>query len=666
MAGFDFKKLNYFAVVGNEEYISNLRLNYSLEKSTNRIKSIEYFDNLTDETKKAVNYLSLQCNDLSSVRSLSGFCNLQLLRLEGNQITTLVGLERMDNLTILMANGNKLGINELRLGKDDNDDGLDDGKNQDNDSVAALFGKTSLKGLHLENNDIIWIDYISNLKLDDLFLANCKKLDVGAVSSISKVYFGCSTAHRSIDSNYLQYLQSEDILVYKNLSQDSVSQLAALENMTIEDCKKVKSLNISGSTLDNTKLNSIISKFPNLICLSVDNCVKLSTLDFTMKTTQLEQICFLNTAIVGNEVGKFDTYTKKLKSYRCNNPNIDISAMQGVLGRATSYQGRYSLADGYLGNGLFSAELVKKIEDCDNLTYLYDFSMQNDKFVPGNDSTRISVDLGKCEKLKTVVLESAYGNGVDWIISTHDFTSVTWYGNKAKITINGDIKIDELCVTAMGSWSDGFHCVFPNNISQELPFEVGKLKINVYSATTNNNAFGIFESLKWLNFNELEIGEDIGKKGDLICDFENWSGNLLNLKGLSIPFGNIPDLNFLQNNTELKYLTLKSCKILDISGISNLTKLQEIDFTDNKITNLYSLLKLNLLSSVVLENNPLDEANLPEKNDLTGKYWTNIAILESLHPNNGGALTLLNLKGTKITDFGELNNLDWPGGRIGF
>ena len=277
MVGYDFTKLNYLAVVGNEEFINYDDIGrYSLEKSNNRITTIESLDKLSKKTKEAVLFLSLQCNELTSISSLSGFSMINLLRIEGNKITTLNGLENMNSLKYLVATDNQLGINEKRLNLDTNSDGIDDGKNTLTDSLTALSGKTSLEYLNLIKNPIIWIGYISDCEsIKRLNLHDCLNFDIGDVSKISKIYFACITEYRSIDERFLQYLQAEDRLAYKNLADSSISQLDAINKMSKEDCEKIKQLDLSNSSLSNTNLNNIIKKFPNLLCLNVDGCINL-------------------------------------------------------------------------------------------------------------------------------------------------------------------------------------------------------------------------------------------------------------------------------------------------------------------------------------------------------------------------------------------------------
>ena len=147
----EFSSLEYLAVSGNTTCISNTNIiggYVSGAKSPKTITNLTPLSTLSDTTKKAVKYLSIQCNNINGdLSSLSGYTNLILLRCEYNNITSLAGMENMNNLVYLCGVGNKLGTLESGSGED-----VETGT-----AIASLANKTKLQQVNLEDSDKIFI-----------------------------------------------------------------------------------------------------------------------------------------------------------------------------------------------------------------------------------------------------------------------------------------------------------------------------------------------------------------------------------------------------------------------------------------------------------------------------------------------------------------------------
>jgi hypothetical protein len=188
----NFPNLEYFAVAGETEKMCTDN-EWGGEQRAKGIKYITSLKPLSEVKASAigtVKYLSLECNEIGNdldsqgntkyaLENLKNFNNLYLLRIEGNQLTTLKGLEDKNDLTYLIANNNKLGIDEKYLPSVDDTEKSDEelGKNASTDSLSALSNKSQLMCVNLRGNvNLKWVSYLSN------------------DTAIKKLYFGDGTS----------------------------------------------------------------------------------------------------------------------------------------------------------------------------------------------------------------------------------------------------------------------------------------------------------------------------------------------------------------------------------------------------------------------------------------------------------------------------------------
>ena len=635
---YDLPNLEYFAITGNETYISQTESDgpYSSSKSENTITNISPLNNLTDTTKKAIKYLSLQNNNIESIEDLKDFSSVYLLRVECNKLTSLAGCENMQNLTYLYACENNLGANEVYLGVDENEDGLDDGRNASTDALACLSGKNNLYYVHLiKNTNLIWIDYLKDsTSINKFFLAGCSKLNSTAVANIATIFNNCLVSNRSIDSIYEKYLATSEEMYFSGLTPSSTTDIDYLKNMSEENKAKVKKLDLSNSTLENEELNEIISGFTNLVTLNVDGCSKLTSLDFLENTSKLEQICFNNTGIVGNEVSKLDMYTTNLKSFRCNNPEIDITKMQKTISNTRCYAEKYSFQT-YLGAGFQEDSLIEQLANCTEITYI----ATNGQKVQKN----LTVDLSNCKKLKSAYFQ---GSGTTFILPT-SFTELSvWWPSFENLIYRETTHINNISISQVSTGLTNVKKLLESLATTGSV--VNSLTLN-FRTTDSAITEDLLKYLSQIQIKSLKFNTN-GSKVMYPFVTESWNGYLKNISSLTINYGNIDNLDFLSENANLTSLSITNSGLNNINGIENLINFTTIDFSNNNISSLYSLRNMNKLESLNLNNNLIYDTSV----NAQGESFKNLEILRNL--NLDGALKKLYISGNDaILDWSLVN-----------
>ena len=144
IANANLSNLQYFGIYG---VVPNTQTVANSNNTHTKLTNIEPLANLSDSTKKAVKYMYLNNNSLTSIESLSGFENIYLLRVEQNKLLSLKGCENMNDLTYIHSNNNNLGDNEVY-----NEDLENNGKNEQEDAISSLKNKAKLYYVRLENN----------------------------------------------------------------------------------------------------------------------------------------------------------------------------------------------------------------------------------------------------------------------------------------------------------------------------------------------------------------------------------------------------------------------------------------------------------------------------------------------------------------------------------
>ena len=627
IADFELPNLEYFAIVGNTTYLSSNSDYTDSAKSTNIVSNIKPLENLNDRTKRAIKYLSLQNNNITDISYLENFINLYLLRLEYNSIESLHGLENMSNLTYLIARNNLLGKGEDSLQKND-----------ETDALSSLIGKKSLYVLSLTNNsNLVWIDYISECsKLYKLFLSGCPNFNLGSVALIAGIYNSItSNTYKEIDTIFLPYLSSGDKLYYSNLkidNSDDEQKVQYLLNMNDENRNKVKMLDLSNSTLSNESLTNIISRFPNLLSLNVNDCSNLESLEFTSVTKYLEQILFKNTKISGNEVEKFDKNCLNLKSIRCNNKDIDLTKMQKTISRCRMYTSEYT-QENYLTLGLGTVELVKQLERCTLLTSLSLFNINNG-FVT-------TLDLSNLTSLEWVEIYNANNCDITLPVSVKNFGQLR-SSSVGNLVVAGQCHIEKISFRDWGTETGRAVKFFKSLASTDSSI----VDLQVELAVDWSGDYDLLSYLSRVDIEKITLSCQYGCREtlkDTQFNFENWTNKLFNVKQLIINDGIClnDDLNFLSNNSELTELTFIGGKIKNIDGLENLTNLEKINLSKNNILDLSALQNLKKLKTLNLNSNSIEENYSDVKN---------LQILADLNykAEKGGSLQEIHLKDNPI------------------
>ena len=369
----EFSNLEYLAVSGNSLWISNINVtNYgyiSSSKSSKTITDLTPLSTLTDTTKKAVKYLSIQCNNIEGdLSSLSGYTNLIFLRCEYNNLTSLAGMENMNELVYLCGVGNKLGTLDSGTGEN-----VETGT-----AIASLANKTSLQQVNLENNtNLANVSYFENdTAIRHLYLGGCSTSM--SVQGISDIIIACG-------SNYslpVKFLTGTvyDVAEYYTPSTVTYEELYS----DLYENKYITHLNLEKCTkLTNEQFNTILKSMTNLKYLTLKDNTTLTSIDFITQdgVTKLIELDLRNTGVKGeNSLTNLNTYATNLKTLAVSDGSDfkNIVATINRLRNGSSYN--YWCKENQAScSGLVCSniEVFKCLEGLETLKNLYAFQWTN-------------------------------------------------------------------------------------------------------------------------------------------------------------------------------------------------------------------------------------------------------------------------------------------------
>ena len=670
IGNYDLNNLKYLAVVGNEAHICdniifqgpNVNPIVDNKKSTNTITSLEPFENLSEATKKAVLYFSLQNNNITdkinsnkvekyALESIKDFTNVTLLRVEYNKLTSLKGLEGYNNLVTLVADANDLGKYEQYLGKDENNNNKDDGRDLENNALQALENKSTLKTLTLtSNNNLIWVDYLKSCNsISELVLKNCSKINDTSIAEIKSIIQKCGE-RSSYESKYWLSLLDENTKVL-NLNNQTITenQLLALKTykaITHLNLEKVKIKNEDGtenleSSKINEKLNEVLGELTNLKFLNLNSISALSSIEFVKTSgSNLLELDLMGTSVKTNSgdtsqngLELLNTYAPKLGSILLDNPKNEIKYVQPLVNKVSN---NGSENTSYWRNRQYGwiEAASKNYEGCTEITKIlwYNYNIHNIDFSPCT-SVKFLQCVGNNYKLSSSV-EKFYGLGC----------------SKVSIPTNNSITYFHV---RMGKFD-------ANNTFEDLCKELSKctklqtLEIKKQTGTTMDlNYFSLLSNLS--NLTTLSIGhQDVNQRQEL----SNFAGitNLQNLKTLYCIQSNCSEITWVSKLTNLRNLYIYKNNISSLNGIENLTNLEVLNANTNNISALKPIENLNNLVTLNLQNNCIYDESSYVENGNNIKY-RNLDLIRNLNNKNLKNIYLSGNDG--ITDYSSISKLNW-------
>ena len=308
----EFRSLEYLAISGNQSYISETQIKNKISggKSLRTITDLIPLSTLTDTTKKAVKYLSIQCNNINGdLSALSEYTNLILLRCEYNNITSLAGMENMNKLVYLCGVGNKLGT-------------LESGSREDVETgtaIASLANKTKLQQVNLENNsNLANVSYFENdTGIRYLYLGGCSTSM--SVQGISDIIIACG-ANYSLPVKFLTG-RVYDVATYYTPSAVTYEELYS----DLYENEFITHLNLEGCTkLNNEQFNTILKSMKNLQYVTLKDNPTLTSIDFISEggATKLIELDLRDTGVKGeNSLTNLNNYAMELRTLRVSDGN---------------------------------------------------------------------------------------------------------------------------------------------------------------------------------------------------------------------------------------------------------------------------------------------------------------------------------------------------------
>lgn len=646
----EFGNLEYLAITGNNYSISQVDvitpLYINSNKSPKKITNLQPLELLTDTTKKAVKYLSINNNNIESLEPIKDFTNTILLRCEYNQLTNLNGLENMQNLMYLCGVGNKLGMVTKEDGTIVNED-VETGN-----SIQSLSNKNKLQKANLNSNtNLANVSYFSNdTAIKYLYLDNCNKnMNVNVIANILNL---CSP-------NYVIPVKFLTGSIY------NVSAYYTPSNVTYDELysdlygnSTITHLNLEGcSKLTNEQLNTILGSMPQLKYLTLKDCTQLTSIDFVAeshktvnadetnsytytnsKCTNLIELDLRGTNVL--DMTPLNEYAKSLGTLRVSNGS-DFKNIAKAISRLNGYRYWYSNQEGNSGLVCSTIEVYKELESVTDLENLKTTQYS----VPiGNSNTVI--DLTNT-KLKKVGLSGVLA----YIKLPNTVESFSQAGAPVPVIAENSDKLTNISISNIGRsemWKNGFFTTLKNatslnNLCLERMAEINFTKINDYINYE-------MPSVKYLTLSGAN--SSIIKSLDGIEYFPNietlqvWNNNV------------ILNISAINSCKQLKYVDISNCKVQNLSGLEGLNSIHTLNLSNNNISNLKPLENLINLEYLNLNNNAISDTASYTDNTGATKTYNNLDLLAKL--NKTGKLKKLYLSGNdNIVNWTPLSSLNW-------
>ena len=642
--------LEYLAVVGNSNNMSstNVTTSYNSTKTPKTITNLEPLTSLSSTTKSAVKYLSIHCNNITGdLTKIKDFTNLILLRCEYNNLTSLAGMENMNNIVYLCGVGNRLGT--INSNGTETKESTETGT-----SISSLANKEFLYQVNLmSNSNLANVSYFKNdTALKYLYLSGCST--TMNVNVIKDQIIACG-------SNYSLPVKFLTGTVY------NVANYYTPANVTYEELYSdlygnttITHLNLEGCTkINNTQFNTILSSMKQLKYLTLKDNTTLTSIDFinNNKVTGLIELDLRNTGVKGeNSLVNLNEYATELRTLRVSDgsdfKNITTTINRLTTGGTKNYW--YGDSAGSMSGLVCSSiDIFKNLEGLISLKQLkvgqWESSVgSKDEIIDlrntGLTSAHIQGVVANFYFPSSITSFVVADSGVPIIAeNSNNLTDASvvmpWYDMSKKKDFFYSLKnapnltrldLSRMCNLGITSLSDYFKS------SDGKEYEL--------SSVINLNLSGYSDSVPQNNFRDL--------KG--IDCFKNLQTFTLNYTS------KILDISEIKKCTDLKNVSLAYCNIQTINGLEFLNNLTTLKLNNNNISNLKPLENLTNLTSLNLENNTISDTVTYTDTDGSVKTINNINLLANLNKSKNGKLEKLYLSGNdNIINWSPLSSLTW-------
>lgn len=646
---YNLNNLKSFAISGNTEYICSENNYVSSWKSGKTITNLSPILNLTDITKKAIQSLSIQNNNLSEINELSDFENITLLRMEYNKLVNLNGLENLKKLKYLNVANNNLGVNETNI------------KDEKNDVLKVLEDKYELYYLNLSNNiEIRWMEYLKNCKkLENLYLTNNTKMNGESLATLIPVIKQCGSNY-SIPPEYsLLLIGDANVIDLSNqtISKDNFLLLKNKEQITHLNLKNIKLLNEKGSLLGeqdvNDIVNDVLSTLVKMQYLQLEtsnsdySLSKLYNISFVQDMKNLIELGLIGTNISTSEFEKGKEVGLKLLNDNCDNlgivainqDNINLADIEKTVKKCMTQANEPYWQN--VANRTFicsNPNTLKTLENCTNLSNIY---------LTGGVNYNITLDFSKFKNLEKY--DTGWSETPDVILPE-------------SVTNVGLGSFSRTCdVSRCKHILEFYHSGYPSEtnlrttlstISEDCIIDSLQLRRETLSRYTDLH---ILSSIKSKNIKQLYLYPNADNTSINTLDGIE---NLVNLEEfISNSFVEISDISKLKNLTKLKKISIYKSKVNDISSLKELENLEYLDISNSSITSLKPLENLKKLQYLNLQNNCIYDTSSYINSDGKEVVYKNLEIIKNLY---GYSLKKIYLSGNKgITNFNLISNLKW-------
>lgn len=707
---YDLPNLKYLALLGSKEHINSTTSynisyyegkkeheNIATRTGKKELNNIECLNNLTEITKKAVMYLSLQCNFINSLHGLENFSNLVLLRAEKNKLENLNGIEnciKLENLIVPYNNLNSLtefssnsNLNTICLIENKSLNSLkgvknckkleyifsqrcDLGKNLEqerdyledvNDSLYDLKEISTLKWIDLDSNsNLLYVQYLNNnQELNYLRLTSCNRIIKNSIYNIKNLIKKIGI-RAYIPTGYSMALLDEenDILDLSNqiISESDFELIGNYIKITKLSLKNIKIVDNNSKEIKNIDevFNKVLSKLSKMQYLQLYGCNKLTNINFIENMNDLKELDIRDT-----NVNDLSLIEKKKNNGTMNlgclavNTAIDLSCLSNTISGFNGNRWDYwNSVDNTRHGGLLcqSDEAWATLNGTD-ITSLKVHNKSSGK-----------ADLTLCNKLNTVVLE---GDAVLQLPKC--LTRIEGMNYATPILCKGS-DIDYIEIFG-GSFDNMFEQLKKVNTIKKIDFSYGTLsKLN---NITNLEGKNIKEIKIYITYSSTCDGKDFKIPSTVtslklttgVNDFKinNMPKNILSENGTSLEYlqlnkFNLNSAEFVEDLTLLKSIDLSENNINELPNLEKLKNLNTLKMSDCLIKDVYKLRNISWLNKLDLSNNSIYDTSTIFDESNNKININNLEILANL--NKLGNLRTLYLSGNNgITNWEALSKI---------